>query len=97
MVPAAVREHPRIRLIQGDSTDPNVVAALREASGAKRAMVILDSDHSAHHVLEELLPGPAEALAEWLEEGQPFEVDRSREKFLLTGSPGGYLRRVAAE
>jgi cephalosporin hydroxylase len=41
-----------------------------------------------------LLPGPAEALEEWLAEGQPFEVDRSREKFLLTASPGGYLRRI---
>ena len=41
-----------------------------------------------------LLPGPAEALEEWLADGQPFEVDRSREKFLLTASPGGYLRRL---
>jgi cephalosporin hydroxylase len=40
-----------------------------------------------------LLPGPAEALEEWLAEGRPFEVDPSREKFLLTASPGGYLRR----
>jgi cephalosporin hydroxylase len=41
-----------------------------------------------------LLPGPAEALERWLAEGQPFEVDSSREKFLLTASPGGYLRRT---
>jgi cephalosporin hydroxylase len=41
-----------------------------------------------------LLPGPAEALEQWLAEGQPFEVDSSREKFLLTASPGGYLRRA---
>lgn len=41
-----------------------------------------------------LLPGPAEALEAWLADGQPFEVDRSREKFLLTASPGGYLRRL---
>jgi cephalosporin hydroxylase len=44
-----------------------------------------------------LLPGPAEALEEWLADGQPFEVDRSREKFLLTASPGGYLRRVETD
>jgi cephalosporin hydroxylase len=43
---------------------------------------------------KQLLPGPAEALEEWLAEGQPFEVDPSREKFLLTASPGGYLRRL---
>jgi cephalosporin hydroxylase len=40
-----------------------------------------------------LLPGPAEALEEWLATDRPFEVDPSREKFLLTASPGGYLRR----
>jgi cephalosporin hydroxylase len=117
----AARDHPRISLIEGGSTDRAVVEQIREAARGKRAMVILDSDHSAAHVLEELgalasvvtpgcylvvedtaigrpmgkemLPGPAEALEQWLAEGQPFEVDRSREKFLLTGSPGGYLRR----
>jgi cephalosporin hydroxylase len=121
-VAAVVREHPRIRLLEGGSTDPEVLSALAEAARGKRTMVVLDSDHSAAHVLEELkslaplvapgcylivedtaigrplgkelLPGPAEALEEWLAEGQPFEVDRSREKFLLTGSPGGYLRRI---
>ena len=41
-------------------------------------------------------PGPAEAVAEFLAEpeGSCFEVDRSREKFLMTFAPGGLLRRV---
>jgi hypothetical protein len=39
-------------------------------------------------------PGPAEALDAWLAEGQPFEVDRWRERLLLTGMAGGYLRRL---
>jgi hypothetical protein len=39
--------------------------------------------------------GPAEALVEWLAEGQPFEVDRWRERLLLTHNGGGYLRRLA--
>lgn len=38
--------------------------------------------------------GPADALADWLAEGQPFEVDRWRERLLLTHNAGGYLRRV---
>jgi len=119
-----VRAHPRITLIEGSSVEPAVVDRIREAAQEKRVMVNLDSDHSAAHVLEELLllaplvspncylvvedtaigrplgkellPGPAEALDEWLALGQPFEVDLSREKFLLTGSPGGYLRRLEA-
>jgi cephalosporin hydroxylase len=55
-----------------------------------------------------LLPGPAEALEEWMAEGQPFEVDPLREKFLLTASlaaicaaperlsPGSRARRASA-
>lgn len=117
-----VRAHPRITLIEGSSSDPEIAERVREAADGKRTMVNLDSDHSAAHVREELdlyaplvspdcylivedtaigrplgeemLPGPAEALEDWLEQERPFEIDRSREKFLLTGSPGGYLRRL---
>lgn len=39
-------------------------------------------------------PGPAEALASWLQKkAGEWEVDQRREKFLLTFNPGGYLRR----
>ena len=49
-----VREHPRIELIEGSSTDPEVVSRIRAAARGKRTMVDLDADHRAHHVLEEL-------------------------------------------
>ena len=50
-----VREHPRIELIEGGSVDPEVVSRIRaEAKNHDRVMVDLDSDHRAHHVLEEL-------------------------------------------
>ena len=49
-----VREHPRIELIEGSSTDPEVVSRIRAAAKGKRTMVDLDADHRAHHVLEEL-------------------------------------------
>lgn len=38
-------------------------------------------------------PGPGEALDEFLAKDDRFEVDKSREKFLFTYSPNGYLRR----
>ena len=38
--------------------------------------------------------GPAAAVAEYLGESSQFEVDRSRERYLVTQNPGGYLRRV---
>jgi cephalosporin hydroxylase len=125
-VPAEVIEHPRIRLIEGSSTNPRIVASLTEAAQGRRVMVDLDSDHSAHHVdaeLRALAPlvspgcylvvedtwlggsplerdagsGPGGAVQTWLEEGQPFEIDRWRERLLLTSNPGGYLLRTGAE
>jgi cephalosporin hydroxylase len=49
-----VRQHPRICLFEGNSVDPAVVAEIERSCAGKRTMVILDSDHSEMHVLEEL-------------------------------------------
>jgi cephalosporin hydroxylase len=50
--------HPRIRYIAGSTTDPAIVAQVRAAAAGKRTMVILDSDHSAAHVRNELATYP---------------------------------------
>jgi cephalosporin hydroxylase len=52
---ADLPRHPRITYVRGSSTDPAIVAGVREAIGGGRAMVILDSDHTEHHVYDELL------------------------------------------
>jgi cephalosporin hydroxylase len=123
--PRAV-EHPRIELIEGDSTEPAVAERLAAEAEGRRVMVDLDADHHQEHVTAELRllaplvspgcylivedtwhggrplaidedPGPGAAVDAWLAEGQPFEVDRWRERMLLTGNPGGFLRRVGGE
>ena len=48
------RKHPRIELLEGSSTDPEIIAKVRAAARDRRVMVDLDSDHRAHHVLDEL-------------------------------------------
>lgn len=53
-----IKHHPmakRVKLIEGSSTDPRIIAAARKQipSGAS-VMVVLDSDHSRDHVLAEL-------------------------------------------
>ena len=54
----AIEAHPlarRISLIEGSSTDPVVVAQVRErATGKSRVLVCLDSNHTHEHVLAEL-------------------------------------------
>ncbi len=48
-------EHERITWLTGPSTAPGTVEAVRgQLEGAERVLVVLDSDHTAEHVLEEL-------------------------------------------
>jgi cephalosporin hydroxylase len=46
--------HPRIRLFQGSSTDPDLVGQVRQTLSPGIGFVVLDSDHSMQHVIEEL-------------------------------------------
>jgi cephalosporin hydroxylase/GT2 family glycosyltransferase len=51
--------HPRVTLLEGSSTDPDVHAEIVRRCQGRRTMVILDSDHSESHVAAELrLYGP---------------------------------------
>lgn len=43
---------------------------------------------------KEFTPGPAVAAERFARETDEFVLDRSREKFLLTYAPGGFLKRV---
>lgn len=52
------RSHPLwekyVTFLEGGSTDPEIVAEVERLAQGKRALVILDSDHSKAHVLGEL-------------------------------------------
>lgn len=51
---AKLLSHPRLRLIEGSSTDPQTIDRVRQLLPASSGLVILDSDHSCAHVLREL-------------------------------------------
>jgi len=54
-VPKPRPEHDRITYLTGSSTSGEVVSELeRVVAGSERVLVILDSDHSRDHVLDEL-------------------------------------------
>jgi cephalosporin hydroxylase len=54
---AASLTHPRVEFLRGSSTDPTVVDRVHgivRSLAPREVLVVLDSDHSASHVLEEL-------------------------------------------
>jgi len=59
-----------------------------------RGSYFIVEDGICHHGLEAgPKPGPYEAVEQFLRENADFEVDRSKEAYLITWNPKGYLRR----
>jgi cephalosporin hydroxylase len=56
---------------------------------------LIAEDSNIGLIREDLLPGPLQAVEAFLSRTDEFEIDREREKFLITFNPSGYLRRVA--
>jgi cephalosporin hydroxylase len=56
-------------------------------------LIVEDSDVNGHPICPDHGPGPAEAITDFIKTHPEFEVDLSREKFMMTQNPGGYLRR----
>jgi cephalosporin hydroxylase len=55
---------------------------------------VIVEDSNIGRIRKDLMPGPLQAIEAFLAKTDEFEVDREREKFLLSFSPSGYLRRV---
>jgi cephalosporin hydroxylase len=55
---------------------------------------VIVEDSNIGQIRKDLLPGPLEAIEAFLAGTDEFEIDRAREKFLITQNPSGYLRRV---
>jgi cephalosporin hydroxylase len=58
-------------------------------------MIVEDTNINGHPVYPESGDGPMEALEVFLSTNNSFKSDKSREKYLLTFNPKGYLKRVA--
>lgn len=48
-------EHPRITYLTGSSVDSEIIRRVQEVVGRQRAMVVLDSNHTAAHVYNEMI------------------------------------------
>jgi len=41
------------------------------------------------------VPGPMKAIEEWIVNNKNYEIDRSRERYVMTYNPKGYLKRIS--
>ncbi len=57
-------------------------------------LIVEDTHFNGHPILPKFGPGPFEAVDEFLRTNTAFVRDRTRERFLLTFNPGGYLKRL---
>jgi cephalosporin hydroxylase len=57
-------------------------------------LILEDTNINGHPVDRKFGPGPMEALEAFQREDSDFVSDRSREKFLMTFNPKGYLRKI---
>jgi cephalosporin hydroxylase len=57
-------------------------------------LIVEDTNINGHPAYENFGRGPYEAVAGFLSNNKVFVVDSTREKFLMTLNPGGYLKRV---
>jgi cephalosporin hydroxylase len=83
-------------VLDSDHSRDHVLAELRAYAPLVTPgsyLVVEDTNVNGHPVYEAFGPGPMEAVQDFLKECDDFEVDRSREKFLLTFNPGGWLRK----
>jgi cephalosporin hydroxylase len=55
---------------------------------------LIVEDSNIGQIREDLMPGPLQAIEMFLAGRSDFEIDREREKFLLTFNPSGYLKRI---
>lgn len=120
-IPALVRQHPRITLLEGDACA--MFPQVREMiAPTENVLVIEDSSHTYENTLNVLRtfhslipvggyfvvedgicyhgldlgpkPGPYEAIESFVAEQPNFVIDRSREDFLITWNPKGFLQRI---
>jgi len=120
-------EHERVTALTGNSSNPEILSAVKERCKNKTVMVIQDGDHRMHQVLEDLKDyskfvsinsyfiiedgivdlfhhgdslgfeekGPLAAIEEFLSYNSHFVIDSSRERYILTYNPKGFLKRIS--
>ena len=93
-----IKQQAQVMVIEDSShTLENTLAILETYSPLiKPGGYFIVEDGICHHGLDGgPSPGPYEATEAFVARNPNFEIDRSREAFLITWNPKGYLRRVS--
>jgi cephalosporin hydroxylase len=96
---AASRAKTVMVILDSDHRRDHVLAELRTLGPLVTAgsfLIVEDTNLNGHPVEPNYGPGPMEAVNAFLSERGDFEIDPRWEKFFLSFSPRGYLRRRAA-
>lgn len=87
---------PVLAILDSDHHMNHVLEEMRvygELVTAGSYLIVEDTNINGHPVLPGVGPGPMEAVEQFLQENPDFFVDQSREKFMMTQNPRGYLRK----
>jgi cephalosporin hydroxylase len=86
---------PTLVILDSDHSQAYVEAELEAyAPLVPIGCYLIVEDSNIGRVRKDLMPGPYEAVESFLGRTDDFEIDREREKFLITFNPNGYLRRM---
>jgi cephalosporin hydroxylase len=97
-VEALINLSDRTLVIEDSShTYENTLRVIRTFSRLiKPGGYLIVEDSNCHHGLDlGPSPGPYEAIETFVAENNRFQIDRSREDFLITWNPKGFLKRIA--
>jgi cephalosporin hydroxylase len=84
-------------ILDSDHSTPHVLEELRTYHSLVTPgsyLVVEDTNISGHPVGNPRKTGPMEAVEQFLRETDGFEVDESREKFMVSFNTGGWLRKI---
>ena len=90
-------DETRLVILDSDHSREHVLAELRLLApfvSVGSYIIVEDTNINGHPAYSSFGAGPFEAVDEFLRSNANFVVDRSREKFLMTFNPGGYLKRI---
>jgi cephalosporin hydroxylase len=86
---------PMLVILDSDHSQAHVEAELDAyAPLVPVGCYVVVEDSNIGQIRKDLMPGPLQAVESFLAKTDEFEIDREREKFLLTFNPSGFLRRV---